>query len=106
MTGVKPEHLAIVKGILLEFLPGVEVRAFGSRVNGAFKDWSDLDLALVGAARLDPKILTRLKGAFEESDLPYRVDLLDWYNISPEFHELISARYEIIQPIVKSPGSV
>ena len=101
MTGIKPEHLAIIKGILLEFLPGVEVRAFGSRVNGAFKDWSDLDLALVGVARIDPRILTLLKGAFEESDLPYRVDLLDWHNISPEFRELIRARYEIIQPITK-----
>jgi len=96
VTGIKPEHLAIIKEILLEFLPGVEVRAFGSRVNGGFKDWSDVDLVIVGSAPLDPKTLTRLKGAFEESDLPYRVDLLDWHNISPEFRELIQARCEII----------
>lgn len=101
MTGIKPEHLAIIKRILLKFLPGVEVRAFGSRVNGAFKDWSDVDLAIVGPARTDPKTVTRLKGAFEESDLPYRVDLLDWHAISPEFRELIRARYEIIQSPAK-----
>jgi predicted nucleotidyltransferase len=97
VTGIKPDHLAIIKAILLEFTPGIEVRAFGSRVNGGFKDWSDVDLAIVGKARLDPKLLTLLKGAFEESDLPYRADVLDWHNISPEFHKLILARYEVIQ---------
>lgn len=97
MTGIKPEHLAIVKKILREFLPGVEVRAFGSRVGGVFKDWSDLDLAIMGKARLDSRKLTRLKGAFEESDLPYRVDLLDWHGISPEFQKLIESQCEIIQ---------
>ena len=101
MTGIKPEHLDIIKGILLEFLPGVEVRVFGSRVKGDFKDWSDVDLAIVAEARIDPKTLTLLKGAFEDSDLPYRADLLDWRNISPEFQELIQARYEIIQPAAK-----
>ncbi|MFH1619004.1 MAG: nucleotidyltransferase domain-containing protein [bacterium] len=105
MTGIKPEHLEIIKGILRDFLPGVEVRVFGSRVNGAFKDWSDVDLAIVGEARMDIKTLTRLKGAFEESDLPYRVDLLDWHNISPEFRELIQARYEIIQSTTRQPQS-
>ena len=101
MTGIKPEHVAIIKGILLEFLPGVEVRVFGSRVNGVFKDWSDVDLAIAGPTRVDPKVLTRLKGAFEDSDLPYRVDLLDWNDISPEFRELIQARCETIQPAAK-----
>lgn len=98
MTGVKPEHLGLIKGILLEFLPGVEVRAFGSRVNGGFKDWSDLDLVIVGPARQDPKAMTLLKMAFEESDLTYRVDLLDWRGLSPEFRKLIEVRFEIIQP--------
>ena len=101
MTGIEQEHLTIIKGILLEFLPGVEVRVFGSRIKGAFKSWSDLDLAIVGKARIDPKILTRLNGAFEESDLPYRVDLLDWNSISPEFRELIRTHCEIIQPAAK-----
>lgn len=98
MTGIKPEHLAIIKGVLRDFIPEAEVRVFGSRVNGGFKDWSDVDLAIVGTARVAPELLTRLRGAFEESDLPYRVDLLDWHNIPPEFRRVIQARFEIIQP--------
>ncbi|MBI5743614.1 MAG: nucleotidyltransferase domain-containing protein [Elusimicrobia bacterium] len=101
MTGIKPEHMVIIKRILQEFLPGVEVRGFGSRIHGVFQSWSDLDLAIVGKSRLEPRAMTQLQAVFEESDLPYRVDLLDWHNISPEFRELIQAHCEIIQPGTK-----
>ena len=94
---ISTAHLAIVKAALKEHLPGVEVRAFGSRVLGTPKSWSDLDLAVVGKTRIDPKILTSLQEAFEESDLPYRVDVLDWNAISPEFRRLIESRYEALQ---------
>lgn len=60
------------------------------------KDWSDLDLAIVVKASLDVKTVALLKEVFEESDLPYRVDLLDWHTISPEFRKLIEAHYELI----------
>ncbi len=32
----------------------------------------------------------------EESNLKYRVDLLDWYSISKEFQEIIEEGYETI----------
>ncbi len=69
---------------------------FGSRIKGAAKDWSDLDLAIVGSAKLEQHALYDLKEAFEESDLPIRVDVLDWHGISPEFQAVINADYEVI----------
>ena len=39
----------------------------------------------------------RLKAAFEESDLPFRVDLLDWHAIPEHFRATITRRYEVIQ---------
>ncbi len=73
-----------------------EVRAFGSRVNGTTKSYSDLDLAVVGSGKLSDDTLRCLKEAFEESDLPFRVDVLDWNATSPGFQKVIEKQYEAV----------
>jgi uncharacterized protein len=80
----------------MKHVPECEVRAFGSRVNGAAKNYSDLDLAVVGSGKLSDDTLRRLKEAFEESDLPFRVDVLDWHATSPSFQKVIEEQYEVI----------
>ena len=70
MIDLAPQHLETIQRILREHVPACEVRAFGSRVNGTTKSYSDLDLAVVGSGRLADDTLRRLKEAFEESDLP------------------------------------
>ncbi len=97
MINLQPDHLALVKQILAQYAPGCEVRAFGSRVRGTVKDHSDLDLALVGGGPLTLEHLSRLQEAFEESDLPFRVDVLDWGSVSEEFRQLIDQQYDVLQ---------
>lgn len=97
MIKATPEQLSIISGILAAHVPEVEARAFGSRVGGTPKDYSDLDLALVGAAKLEPAVLATLREAFEESDIPFRVDILDWHAISEEFQKIILAKYEVLR---------
>jgi len=97
MIDLAARHLAKVRSILGEQVPGCEVRAFGSRLAGTARPYSDLDLAVRGTARLSGDTLRHLKEAFEESDLPFRVDVLDWHAISPEFQRVIENQYEIIQ---------
>ena len=100
MLNIKTNHLQIILSILKQFVPSCEVRVFGSRCNGNVKEYSDLDLVIVGKERLDWNVLADTKEAFEESDLPYRVDLLDWNAISPEFRNVIETRgFEIIQNV-------
>lgn len=96
MIDVFPEHLKIILDILKRFAPLYEVRAFGSRCNGKAKKYSDLDLAIVGSEKIDLKILADIKEAFEESNLPYRVDVLDWNVISDNFRKIIDEKYEVI----------
>ena len=86
---LNPNHLATVKAILAEHVPECEIRAFGSRVTWTAKDYSDLDLAVVGEGPVDWRTLGRLKEAFEESDLPMQVDVLDWHAISESFRNVI-----------------
>jgi len=97
MIEVSPEHLKIILDILKRFAPSCEVRAFGSRCKGKAKKYSDLDLAIVGNEKIDLEILADIKEAFEESDLPYRVDVLDWNAISENFRKIINEKYEVIQ---------
>ena len=75
---IRPDHLEIVQEILRAHLSaGFKVWVFGSRANWTTKDSSDLDLAVEGAVRLDHKSMIGLEVAFEESDLPYTVDVVD-----------------------------
>ena len=89
MIDINPYHLEIVTQILLEHVPDCEVRAFGSRATWTSKDYSDLDLAIVGNEPLEWRTLGKLRDAFEESYLPFRVDVLDWHDISDKFREMI-----------------
>lgn len=47
---------------------------YGSRAKGNHKPGSDIDLTLLGE-NLTPRILGELRVAFDESTLPYRIDL-------------------------------
>ena len=78
-------------------MPHCEVRVFGSRYKWTAKDYSDLDLVIIGNKKLDKKVIYDIKEAFSESDLPIRVDVLDWYTISDEFKQIINQGYEVIQ---------
>ena len=86
-----------VQRILLEHVPECEVRAFGSRVTGRVKPWSDLDLAVIADQPLGFRRLGLLVEAFQESTLPFRVDVLDWHETSPSFQAIIAEQYAVIQ---------
>ena len=95
---IRPDYLKVVKAILRKRIPECEVRVFGSRATGRnLKEHSDLDLAVVGKEKLEPRVLGDLKDDLEESDLPFRVDVLDWNAISPEFRKVIEQGYEVVQ---------
>ena len=97
MIDVKNEHIEIIKSILRKHIPKCEVRAFGSRVTLTAKNYSDFDLAVKGKEKLSNDTLYALKENFEESDLPFRVDVLDWNNISESFKKIIESKYEVLQ---------
>ena len=97
MIDLAPRHLTAVRALLAAHVPECEVRAFGSRTKGTAKPHSDLDLALVGSERLDATRLADLREAFAESELPFRVDVLDWHGIGENFRQIISTGYEVIQ---------
>lgn len=73
-----PAHLSLVQAILSDHVPQARVLAFGSRAAGTPRKYSDLDLAI-----------SRLKIAFEDSDLPICVDVVDWNRADSEFKAMV-----------------
>ncbi|MBN1981489.1 MAG: nucleotidyltransferase domain-containing protein [Chitinivibrionales bacterium] len=89
MIDITSEHLAIVRQILAEFVPEAEVFIFGSRATASAKRHSDLDLLIKGNAMIQRNLLKKLKIAFEESELPFRVDVVDWATTKRPFRDTI-----------------
>ena len=95
---IEAKNLEIIKGILQKCVPESEVRAYGSRVHGEnLKKFSDVDLAVMGEEPIDGMVCAKLEDAFEESDLPYKVDVLDWSKTNESFRKKILAHFEVIQ---------
>lgn len=92
-----PHDRAEVARILQAQVPELEVWAFGSRVKGTAKPYSDLDLALITAHPLSLERSGALREAFDESDLPIRVDLVDWATTSESFRKIIEQNKVVIQ---------
>ena len=101
MIDLAPHHLETVESILAEHVPDCEVRAFGSRAKWEGWEYSDLDLAVVRNNKHDWQTIPRLKEAFEESDLPIRVDVLDWHDLAEDFREAVVADCVVVQQAVR-----
>jgi type I restriction enzyme S subunit len=86
---IAPEHWAIVRDILREHVPHHQVWAFGSRARGTARRYSDLDLAIITEDPMPLPRLAALKEAFSESDLPWRVDVVDWAGTGDRFRRII-----------------
>lgn len=97
MLALEPAQAEQVKAIVARLAPGCQILAFGSRVTGKHRPESDLDLALKGRGPLDPATVWEIREAFQESDLPMRVDVLDYHAISPQFRAVVDGQAEIMR---------
>lgn len=94
---INPVHFNTLASILAQQVPEYEVRAFGSRVKGTARKYSDLDLVVVGKEPLGFSRYSKLTTALEESSLPFNVDVLDWHSIPESFREGIERQYVVLQ---------
>ena len=97
-VNMQPRHLDLVRAILRQHLPqGGKVWAFGSRARSDNRAASDLDLAIDLGRALTLIEVAGLCSAFEESTLPYKVDVVDMHKISAAFRDIVVAsRAEIV----------
>ena len=94
---IRPDHWQIVRRILRCHVPGYEVWAFGSRAARTAKPYSDLDLAIIGDRPLPLSVRAALADDFSESDLPWRVDIVDWATTSAPLRLRIEQNKVVVQ---------
>jgi uncharacterized protein len=104
MLDLTPEQLATVRGVLARRIPEREVRAFGSRVTGRAWRYSDLDLVVMGDAPLPELTLAHLRADFEESDLPFRVDVVEQRDLPAAWPEAQGRDSALVQAVCRSAG--
>jgi type I restriction enzyme S subunit len=100
LLDLRPDQLQIVQTILHKHVPQYEVWAFGSRAKWTAKDYSDLDLCIVSDQPLSFQILGALNEDFAESDLPWKVDVVDWATTSASFRKIIEKDKVVVQTIL------
>lgn len=86
---VPTRDLLKLRAILHKHIPDREVAVFGSRATGAAKPFSDLDLAVLGSECIPPAVLADLRDELDESDLPFKVDVVEWAYASEPFRRVI-----------------
>jgi len=87
--GLSSKHLEMIKTILQPWGAQIDrVALFGSRATGQYRDNSDIDLVIYG--EIDDKSINRLWTLFNESSLPYKVDIIAYHLIEyPPFRSHI-----------------
>lgn len=88
---LKFEDRQIIQAILRRHLPATsQVWVFGSRARGSARKYSDIDLAIDhGGKSLPLEVVSDLAADFEESALPFTVDIVDLNAICSDFRNLI-----------------
>ncbi len=81
------DYIDIVKQIVLKHVPKNEfaVFLFGSRAVGNANSLSDIDVGIMGTKPLPTLIMADLDSDLEESIVPFKIDLIDFYKVDQAF---------------------
>jgi len=84
-----PDTIKILRKILQSHIPDKSYRAFifGSRAKGTNRKFSDVDLGIIGPKPLSSRVFVTIQDEFEKSDLPYKVDFVDFSSVSDKFRK-------------------
>jgi type I restriction enzyme S subunit len=94
---ILPDDWRIVQAILAKHVPALEVWAFGSRARHTARQYSDLDLAVIADTPVPNDVIAAMADDFSESDLPWKVDILDWASTAESFRRFIEREKVVIQ---------
>ena len=84
-----------ILALLERYLPSTTAWAYGSRVARTSRPQSDLDMVVFATPEQNDQVAD-LREAFEESDLPFRVDLFAWDSVPEEFRKRIEAEHVVL----------
>lgn len=79
-----------IKKIIFKYLPPREYQIFlfGSRAAGKNRPFSDYDIGVLGPRDLPIQNISLIEEELEESNIPYKVDVVDFNKVRPEFKKV------------------
>ena len=92
---ITAEQRVTVRSLLARHLPNTEAWVYGSRVRWTSRPESDLDIA-VFATPDQARDVSDLREAFEDSNLPFRVDLFVWDEVPESFRQEIEREHVVV----------
>ena len=92
---ITSEERRIVLELLEQYLPNTAAWVYGSRVKWTSQPQSDLDLVVFATPEQNGRV-GALREAFEESNLPFRVDLFVWDEVPESFRKQIEAEHVVL----------
>ena len=97
MDSLLNPFIAEAQKIILAHIPLNEysVFVFGSRAGNELKAYSDLDIGVLGEMSLPVDTLYKIKSLLNDSTIPYKVDLIDFRNVSDEFKRIAMKKIQV-----------
>ncbi len=89
---IAAEQRKTVLALLARYLPNTTAWVYGSRVTWTSSPKSDLDMVVFSRPEQAGRV-SDLREAFEESNLPFRVDLFVWDEVHEQFRKQIEAEH-------------
>ena len=84
---IKEKYLKKIRTIIEEFVgPNAEVLIFGSSLES--DHFNDIDIGVVDP-KMELSVLGQIKEAFEESDIPYKIDVVDFNKVDEDFKKVV-----------------
>ncbi|WP_157153211.1 nucleotidyltransferase family protein [Brachyspira murdochii] len=100
MISLTENEIQIIKDILKKHIKYGKVYLFGSRVKGTNKKFSDIDIVIDINVKLSLNDMSRIKDDFDESDLIYVADIIDYNAIEDSFKSIIDDEKVLIYETV------
>ena len=92
---ITAEQRKTVLALLARHLPNTTAWVYGSRVKWTSRPQSDLDLVAFATPEQAGRV-SDLSEAFEESNLPFRVDMFVWDEVPEQFRKTIEAEHVVL----------
>lgn len=82
--------LSQIKKIIFQYLDYKKdkVFIFGSRAIGKSAKFSDIDIGIESKRKIPSHTLSEIKEEFEQSDIPYIVEVVDFSSVSTRFNKV------------------
>ena len=86
---LEKKYIDFINKFISEQLKDVDIYIFGSRAQNTATEYSDVDIALKAKDVIDLNVILNLKAIFQDSNFPYKVDIIDLKNIDEKFFNII-----------------